>query len=158
MKIYQVAPPEMVQGLSQQGWDLEKVMDGDRIVTEHESVRDSNGYYQQIQKKQTLKSQTFLFSRETEGLGVQVEILTGELNQAKSDLRAFKEVSEHKLKKLTEESEKVKAELVQSNDSLYATKTKRSELEASYRKMELDLGKVRAAVGEIRMKEILETK
>jgi uncharacterized protein (DUF342 family) len=142
--------PTMVSDYVRRGWVvLASYMAREDV---HENAME-NGYYvnkvRSEYKPVVLMGQMIVDSMREENERLQARV--SQLSKCESDLAA--------LQKKYAEAEKVFAEKSASEkrawESAEVTRKGREEVEAQKRKMEADISKLRAALGELRMKEIL---
>jgi hypothetical protein len=142
--------PTMVSDYVRRGWVvLASYMAREDV---HENIME-NGYYvnkvRSEYKPVVLMGQMIIDSVREENERLQARV--SQLSKCESDLAA--------LQRKYAEVEKVLAEKSASEkrawDSAQASRQAREDVETQKRKMEGDLGKLRAALGELRMREIL---
>lgn len=142
--------PSMVADYVRQGWIVLASYMGREDI--HENVTE-NGYYQQKTRSEykpvVLMGQTIVDSMREEIAILRVK--DAQLRQCESDLAELRKKHESCEKTLAE----VRASERRGWDSAETSRKAREDADLKRLKMETDIGKLRAALGEIRMKEIL---
>ncbi len=140
------------------GWDLLEVLSEESSDVHTDNYTDSSGYTQQKTTVAPFKTSMFLFGKSEEGV---VADLKQQLDNAQYKVNS----AESKTRELNSEDEKLKKEITSLSNTV-ETQKRAVEMEVKAKKrykeanlvMEADLGKLRKALGEIRMNEILEIK
>jgi chromosome segregation ATPase len=148
-----------VESLCFRGYRLVQVLPDDRIEFGSEQTTTHENGYQQIKENVTkplvLRRSLFVMLQDADQALAAKE---AERATAERDARRARGEAEEAGRKAAEQA-KLAEKLKRDVDSLDAQFRSRGEeqqrLRETTRKLEADLGKVRAAVGEIRMKEIL---
>jgi len=162
---YCIVPGERLMDLTQSGWELVEILHQTRVEIGVEQVPLSNpgGYptSMQGQRSHVVSYTQFLLGQTP--LSESIRFLSDTKYQAERDLAA----ANGKVRELTEEMKRSKlsydrdmkeemerTERAEKQWTSWEAKTK--EQQAISQRMENDLGKVRKALGDLRMKEIIE--
>jgi hypothetical protein len=161
MKVIKVVPYTEVERHTMDGWELDKVLTRSHAATIPCSTplvphACSNGGY----------SSGTQYSTRDEAIQVHepLFVLTKDLDTLKKELLLAEEIKKYVLEKADLQkqndqwkltAERLQQEVLMSQESAKIAREHRDEKIALARKLEGDVGKIRQAIGDLRMKEIL---
>lgn len=157
--VHKVVSSQEVESLSRQGWYIVEIRQQDRIenVSEQVALPTNNGYPTQFNNSRSVVVSEPKFVMAQDGSSVLLEtsaklsaaeFKTRDLQLALSDLATKVTAMEKKTAELTASLQRSEESVTSSRENYYAER----KLKA---KMEEDIAKIRNAIGELKMKEIL---
>lgn len=168
-KIYRTCGPGDLEILTRDGWSLVKVIQSDRMIDVLEDVAHfdeaphrSDGYYRapgwqhaSVTKKVVVTDTLFLLEKDESTVIAELEAKIKEAEAKASAADVEKKKAEKDLFEEKGASQRLSAAAIRSQELHAKLLVDTEELRKTKARMEADLGKIRLAIGDLRMREIV---